>query len=56
MCVINSGYSKDKDTMYLMQCLFFFRGFWNFDLRAELVPEEENAAADALSRHKGIPI
>ena len=50
VCVINSGYTKDKDIMHLMRCLFFSRAFWDSDLRAEQVPREENVAADALSR------
>ena len=30
--------------------LVLFFAFWDFDLRAEHVPGEENVAADALSR------
>ena len=49
-CVINSGYSKDKDIMHLMRCLFLLRAFWDFELRAEHVLEKKNIAAEALSR------
>ena len=48
VCVINSGYSKDKD-MHLMHCVFFFHAYGGFNLRAEQVPGEGNLAADALS-------
>ena len=50
VCMINSGYSKDKSIMHLMRCVFFFRAFWDFNLRAEHVLGEKNVAADALSR------
>ena len=50
VCVVNSGYSREKNIMHLMRCVFFFRAFWGFDLRAEHVPGERNVAADALSR------
>ena len=49
--VVNSGYSKDKDLMHLLRCMFFFRAHWGFELRVEHVPGEQNVAADAVSRN-----
>ena len=49
--VVNSGYSKDQELMHLIRCMFFFRAYWGFELRAEHVPGEQNVAADAISRN-----
>ena len=49
--IVNSGYSKDKDIMHMMRCLFFIRAHWDFQLLAEHIPGEDNKAADAISRN-----
>ena len=49
--VVNSGYSKDKELMHLIQCMFFFRAYWGFKLRVEHVTGEQNVAADVISRN-----
>ena len=50
VCVVNVGYSRDKDMMHLMRCLFFIRAYWGIDLWAVHIPGEQNVAADAISR------
>ena len=50
VCIVNAGYSHDKDMMYLMRCLFFIRAYWGIDLWAVHIPGEQNVAADAISR------
>ena len=30
--VVNSGYSKDKELMHLIRCMFLFRAYWGFKL------------------------
>ena len=50
VCVVNTGYSRDKDMMHLMRCLFFIRAYWGIGMRAEHIPGEQNTAADAISR------
>ncbi len=52
VCVVNSGYSRDKDMMHLMRCLFFIRAFWGIHVRAQHIPGEQNVVADAISRGK----
>ena len=49
VCVVNAGYSHDKDMMHLMHCLFFIRAYWGIDLWAVHIPGEQNVAADAIS-------
>lgn len=49
--IVNSGYSKDKDIMHMIRCLFFIRAHWDFQLLAEHIPGENNKAADAISRN-----
>ena len=49
--VVNSGYSKDKELMHLIRCMFFFRAYWGFKLIADHVPGEQNVAADVISRN-----
>ena len=49
--VVSSGYSKDKEIMHLLRCMFFFRAYWGFELRAEHIAGEKNVAADAISRN-----
>ncbi len=50
--VVNSGYSKDKDIMHMLRCLFFILAFWGFHLRSVHIPGLDNTAADAISRDK----
>ncbi len=49
VCVINSGYSRDKDMMHMMRCLFFIRAYWGIHVRAEHIPGEQSTLADAVS-------
>ena len=48
--IVNSGYSKDRDIMHMIYCLFFIRAYWDFQLLAEHIPGEHNKAAEAISR------
>ncbi len=50
VCVVNSGYSKDKDLMHLVWCLFFVWPYWGIQLQAVHNPGEQNTMADAISR------
>ena len=47
--VVNSGYSKDRDMMHMLRCLFFVCAYWGFEVRVEHIPGERNVAADAIS-------
>ena len=47
--VVNSGYSKDKDMMHLLRCLFFISEHHHFLVEAVHLPGKVNIAADALS-------
>lgn len=47
--VVNSGYSKDKDLIDFMRCLFFVWVYWGFELHQEHIPGEENVTADTIS-------
>ena len=49
--VVNSGYSRDKDMMHLLRCLFFISEHHHFLIEAVHLPGKTNVAADALSRN-----
>ena len=49
VCVINVGYSCNKDMMHLMCCLFFIRAYCGIGMRAEHILGKQNVAADAIS-------
>ena len=51
VAVINSGSSKEKHLMQLMQCLFFFAAHFQFAIIASNNPGSKNVQADALSRN-----
>ena len=53
--VVNSGYSRDKDMMHLLRCLFFISEHHHFLVEAVHLPGKINVAADALS-HNNISI
>ena len=40
--VVNSGYSRDKQLMRLVQCLFFIRAAWQIELHVSHIPGLEN--------------
>ena len=48
--VLNSGYSKDKDMMHLLRCLFFISEYHHFLVEAVHLPGKSNDAANAPSR------
>ena len=54
--VLNSGYSRDRETMHLLRCLFFIAEHFCMQVEVEAVhlPGKENGMADALS-HDNIP-
>lgn len=47
--IINGGYSKDVEDMYLMRHLHFLAACYNFRLSAEHIQGVLNKAADTLS-------
>ena len=49
--VVNSGYSRDRDMMHLLHCLFFISEHHHFLIEAVHLPGKRNNAADALSRN-----
>lgn len=49
--VVNSGYSRDKQLMRLVRCLFFIRAAWQIELHVSHIPGSENILADAISRN-----
>ena len=49
--VINCGYSKDRELMHLLRCLFFITEHWRMSIRAVHIPGKDNVRADALSRN-----
>ena len=50
--VINNRYSREKDLMQLLRCLFFIEAHFQFHLRAIHLPGALNAPADDLSRNR----
>ena len=49
--VVNSGYSRDRDMMHLLRCLFFISEHHHFLVEVVHLPGKRNIAADALSRN-----
>ena len=49
--VINKGSSKDKTTMHLLRCLWFFAALFQIRIIITHIPGIANAAADMLSRN-----
>ena len=50
VAVLNSGYSKDDQSMHLVRCLFFILATWDISLMAVHIPGGLNIVADAISR------
>lgn len=50
VAIITSGYSRDKQAMHLMRCLFFFTACHQIVLVSSHIPGKLNTAADHLSR------
>ena len=49
--VLNSGYSRDREMMHLLTCLFFIAEHFCMQVEAVHLPEKENGMAKALSRN-----
>ena len=52
VAVVNSRYSKDKNLMHLLRCLFFIEAQFQFRLSAAHIPGVHNSLVDDLSRNK----
>ena len=52
VAIINSRYSREKDLMQLLRCLFFIEAHFEFHIRAIHLPGEHNVQADDLSRNR----
>ena len=50
--VLNSRYSREKDIMQLLRCLFFLEAHFQFQLSATHLPGALNERADDLSRNR----
>ena len=50
--VLNSRYSRDKDLMQLLRCLFFLEAQLQFQLSGSHIPGAANSCADNLSRNQ----
>ena len=50
--VLNSRYSRDRDLMQLLRCLFFLEASYQFYLSANHIPGVLNDCADDLSRNR----
>ena len=50
VAIVNSGTSKEKESMHLRRCLAFLEAKWGFHLFAEHIKGSDNRVADALSR------
>ena len=48
--VLNSGYSRDREMMHLLRCLFFIAEHFHMQVEAVHLPGKENGLANALSR------
>ena len=51
VAVLNSRYSREKDLMQLLRCLFFLEAHFQFQLSAYHLPGILNDCADDLSRN-----
>jgi len=51
VAVLNSQYSREKDLMQLLRCLFFLEAHFQFQLSAYHLPGILNDSADDLSRN-----
>ena len=49
--MVNSFYSRDKDMMYLLRCLFFISQYHHFLVKAVHLPGKTNIVANTLSRN-----
>ena len=49
--VLNSGYSRDREMMHPLRCLFFIAEHFRIQVEAVHLPGKENGLADALSRN-----
>ncbi len=49
--VVNNGYSRDKELMHLLRCLFFITEHLGMSIMAVHLPGKDNIRADALSRN-----
>lgn len=49
--VINSGYSRDKELIHLLRCMFFINEHAHISVTAVHYPGKVNVRADALSRN-----
>ena len=47
--ILNSRYSRDKELMQLLRCLFFMEVYFQFQLSATHIPSVLNVYADDLS-------
>lgn len=52
VAVLNSRYSREKDIMQLLRCLFFLEAHFQFQLSAKHLPGVLNERADDLSRNR----
>lgn len=50
--VLNSQYSRDKDLMQLLHCLFFLEAQLQFQLSGSHIPGVTNSCTDDLSRNQ----
>ena len=48
---ITKGYSRDKEVMRLLRCMWFFVAYFDLDLHVEHIPGTQNTTADQLSRN-----
>ena len=52
VAVINSRWSRERDLMQLLRCLFFIEAYFQFHLLAVHLPGVDNECADDLSRNR----
>lgn len=50
--VLSSRYSRDKDLMQMLRCLFFIEAYYHFSLSAHHIAGTRNVWADDLSRNR----
>ena len=51
VATVNSGSSREKDTMHLRRCLAFLEARWSCQIKAVHIPGTDNEVADALSHN-----